>query len=324
MLDELRAERLRDDVGGARERSVRVAALHLGQRQRPRPRVERVDDRVEHLVLDLDERRRLARGVARLGGDGGEDVADVGGLLALGDELAPVAGQRCPASARPERRRPSRRPRRPDDASAFETSMRTTRARGWSENRSAAVQHPRRRHVADVRLVAERELVARGSGRCATRRGRCLSTSGSGSPRRTAGGELDRVDDLDVAGAATEVAEQRARDLVARRLGVLGEQRPRPSSRSRASSSRTATRRRRRSSRPTSGASRPEAPPASRRACPRPASPSARTRRPARPSTSTVQAPQEPSGAQPSLTECTPKRLPQELEQALPPRAARP
>ena len=98
MLDELRPEGLGDDVRGAGEGGVDVAALDRETESTLPPRaararrrrLERVRHRLEHLVLDLDERGRLAGGAAGLGRDGGDHVADVGGRLALGDELAPV------------------------------------------------------------------------------------------------------------------------------------------------------------------------------------------------------------------------------------------
>ena len=87
-----------------------------------------------------------------------------------------------------------------------------------------AVEQPRGGHVADVRVVAERELVAavaraaRADASARVRLGQRLA-----APCR--GDELDRVDDLHVPRAAAEVAEQRVRDLVAGRVGVLLEQR---------------------------------------------------------------------------------------------------
>ena len=93
-----RSPRRRAPRPRARRRRRRAARARPRARCRSREprrarvqRLERVGDRVEHLVLHLDERRRLARRVARLGGDGGEHVADVRRGLALGDELSPVA-----------------------------------------------------------------------------------------------------------------------------------------------------------------------------------------------------------------------------------------
>ena len=65
---------------------------------------ERVGDRLEHLVLDLDQRGGRAGLAARAGGHGRQHVADVAGRLALGDEDRPVAGDEALDRARPGRR----------------------------------------------------------------------------------------------------------------------------------------------------------------------------------------------------------------------------
>ena len=91
------------------------------------------------------------------------------------------------------------------------------------------MQHSRLDEVADERLVAEREARSPRSaahGRptpCIVGRLRERLTAVPGR------GELDRVEDLRVPRAAAEVPEERVRDLVARRLGVLGEVAPRTS-----------------------------------------------------------------------------------------------
>ncbi len=185
---------------------------------------KRARDRVEHLVLDLDERGRRTGGVTGLRGDGREHVADVRRRLALGDELAPVARDRAlHALAGNVRGRDDC-----DDAGMRE------RLRGVDpedpgprvvREAERAVEHPRVDHVADERLVAERQLACPGSGRCGSRRGRCGRAREAARRGRRGGGELDRVDHLHVAGAAAEVAEQRVRDLVPRRLRMLVQQR---------------------------------------------------------------------------------------------------
>ena len=87
-----------------------------------------------------------------------------------------------------------------------------------------AAEHSRRGHVAHERLVAQRELRAlvAGAPRADTaariRHGERLAAP-SGAD------QLHRVDDLDVAGAPAEVAEQSVFDLVARRARVLREER---------------------------------------------------------------------------------------------------
>ena len=49
-----------------------------------------VGERAERPVGDIDELGRLTRGLARVGDDDGEDVAEIGGAAALGDEHGPV------------------------------------------------------------------------------------------------------------------------------------------------------------------------------------------------------------------------------------------
>ena len=56
-----------------------------------------------------------------------------------------------------------------------------------------------------------------------------MSSSGIASPRARPRDELDGVDDLDVAGAAAQVAGERPRDLVAARRRRSSRADPRPS-----------------------------------------------------------------------------------------------
>ncbi len=87
VLDELRSERLGQHVGRALEPRVDVAATNDRRREHVAALVqsrrvglqrrERVRDRVEHLVLDVDELGGLACAVAALRHDDREDVADV-------------------------------------------------------------------------------------------------------------------------------------------------------------------------------------------------------------------------------------------------------
>ncbi len=233
VLDELRAVRLGDDVRSARERGVHVAPLHARDRENVAARmqercvllerVEGVGDRVEHLVLDLHERRRLAGGMTALGRDGGEHVTDVRRHLALGDELSPVLRQGAlralalHVGGGHHRDDPgvSRRLRRvdPDDA----------RARVVREA-ERSVQHPGLDEVADVQLVAEREAGALVACRAGADAPAALGL-GEGDASVGRSHEPHRVDDLRVARAAAEVPEQRVRDVLARGLRVLAEKR---------------------------------------------------------------------------------------------------
>jgi hypothetical protein len=86
------------------------------------------------------------------------------------------------------------------------------------------MEHARDGHVVHVGLVAERQLgslIAGGAGAdppAAVDLGERLAAPGRGH-------EPDRVDDLDVAGAAAEVAGEGLGDLLSRGVEVLGEQR---------------------------------------------------------------------------------------------------
>ncbi len=104
VLDPLRAPRAAHDVGARGEGRGRVAPAD--DRAREEVRVLRVDlrgargegrlgieDGRQGLVLDLDERRRRARGPRVVGRHRGEDVADAAHLLALGHEAGPVVVQ---------------------------------------------------------------------------------------------------------------------------------------------------------------------------------------------------------------------------------------
>ena len=100
VLDAGGGEALRGDVGCPLERRVDVAALDdrerdevaalVHERRVVGQRRERIGDRRQDVVLDIDERGGLARGLAALRGDRGQHVTDVAGRLALGDEQRPV------------------------------------------------------------------------------------------------------------------------------------------------------------------------------------------------------------------------------------------
>ncbi len=201
-------------------------------------------------------------------------------------------------------------------------SIRRTMARGWSLKRSAPWSIPGTDHVGDEQLLPERHLAGRNPVRAGTD-----AAEASERPRAARGARawcgrlvaivrgisppgrdrLDRVDDLDVASAAAEVARQapgrspRA-PAPARAAGA-----PRPSSRCPASRSRTGWRRWRRTPRPRLPEPRRAGPPGSRPRGPRTRPASRAHETTGRPSTRTVQAPHEPSGAQPSFIERSPK-----------------
>ena len=133
------------------------------------------------------------------------------------------------------------------------------------------------------------------------------SICGSGSPRRDAAGKLHGIDDLHVAGAPAEVAGEPSRNLLAGRVRVLRRAGSRPSSRCPASRTRTATRRPRRSNAPRLA-------PLRRQSFLGDDAPSLDAGRRLRAGdhrlaarSITVQAPHDPSGAHPSLTDVSAK-----------------
>ena len=232
MLDELCAEAPVDDVRGGRERGVDVTSPHdrggehvavlVQERRVGRERGERARDGLQHLVLDLDERGRLARGVARLGGDAGDHVADVRRRLADGDELAPVLFQGSEHAL-------ARHVGGGQDADHAGVRFRLRRVDAQDSGTrmvgeaQCAVEHPGLAEVGHERLVAESELVG------AVAQSPLADTVAAGLRQRLAapcaGREQHRVDDLHVTGATAEIAEQRVRDVVSSRHGVLGEER---------------------------------------------------------------------------------------------------
>ena len=125
-----------------------------------------------------------------------------------------------PVSARPARRAAVTTATTPGWASARDVSIRRTRARGCSENRSAPWSIPGATRSPTNCRVAECELRPP-----VARRARADVPVQLGQRPRLAapgrGDQLDRVEDLHVARAATEIAEQRVRDLLARGRRVL-------------------------------------------------------------------------------------------------------
>ena len=198
-LDRLRVERRLDDVRGGRQRRVHVAARERGGRlqhvRRPRregvrrmherrarlQRLERIGDRLEHLVVDFDLRRGLARVELRVGDDHREEVGDAAGQLAFGDEHRLIGIVEAGAADR-------RHVRRREDAHdaghrrrLVGVNLQHPRARMLGQHHRA-VQHAGHAHVVDERLLAERLLErrpgARPNGRSrASSRARCRCRS---------------------------------------------------------------------------------------------------------------------------------------------------
>src|SRR5438445_8578235 len=124
----------------------------------------------------------------------------------------------------------------PGSARAFDGSMPVIRAWGWGL-RSSLAYSMRGRNRSSANLVAPVTLAVASTLRIAfpiTRKaaGRFLRVPIQGLPRRLGllppharRGQFHGLVDLHVSRAAAQVARQRLLDLVARRLGVLGEQR---------------------------------------------------------------------------------------------------
>ena len=228
VLDALRLPRALDDVRRRRERGLDVAAPDDRAREKVAlpsharsARTERllgVRHGREDLVVDVHERRRRAGGARVDRGDGGENVADVAGFLALGHEARPVvddhadealagyvargddghhAGMAC-------------RPRRVDPLHAGPCVRR---------ERHGAVEHPGENEVGDVGPRPERQLLGfvpveagPDAARAVRRRERLAAAQ--------AGGGMERVHDLDVPGATAKVWVELPLDLLVRRIGV--------------------------------------------------------------------------------------------------------
>ena len=232
VLDELRLERLRDDVGRAGERLIRGAALDL-------PRLEQVallmhsrrigtkrglgiGDRLQHLVLDGDRRRRQAGRPAGGRGYGREHVADIARGLPLRDEGRPVIVDAADGAV-------TRDVLGQDDANDARHGPRTGEVdplhdgTGMIGKAQRAVQHARQGHVIDERLHPQRQLRA-----FVARRPRPQSAGplqpGCHLPGEEPSSEFDRVDDLHVPRAPAEMRPEHLRDLVARGPGGLREE----------------------------------------------------------------------------------------------------
>ena len=148
---------------------------------------EGVGDRLEDLVLDVDERGGGAGLAARARGHGGEDVADVAGRLALGHEGRPVAGDQALDALAGDvggghdgddagRRGSAGRVDPADDG---------PRVVGQAQG---GVEHARGRHVGDERLLAEGHLpgadpVGTGADAAAGRGRRRAGARRAGPPR---------------------------------------------------------------------------------------------------------------------------------------------
>ena len=227
-LDHVRARSQRrvDVTAGERRLGefVGIGRVHL--RRAVGDRRFGIEHRLEHLEVDLDQLRRAARDTLVFGGDDGDEVADTAGGLADRDEARPVrVDQAVPAVARHVGGGGDR-----DHTLERFGLRRVDRSQprprvGRQQHR--AVQHRLADHVVDIRAHAEGHVRALIAGKALTDAA-VIHRLGDRLAASRFGHELDRVDDLHVAGAATEVAVDGLGDLVAGGLRVLVEQVLRP------------------------------------------------------------------------------------------------
>ena len=246
-------------------------------------RLERVDDRLQRLVLDLDGERRVGGDVAvgrrrrprppARGRRRGRSAAPSGvSLISVGIQARPAASRSLPVMTAST----------PGIASAAEASMLDDLGVGVRAAHDVEVEHARQLDVVDVVALAAHEarvfLAPDPVADALSRSAPCyVIESQSRSHRLRAGRRRSRAalaaaaaatahasfaaacwidrDDVDVAGAAAEVAGDRLADLCLARVGVLVQQRRPPSSSCPGCRSRTAGRAPPRS-RPGSGAAR--------------------------------------------------------------------
>ena len=252
VVDGARREALADDVRRGRQRRGGIAAPHdrgleevaagVHGRRAGLEGGERVGDGLLDLVLHVDEGGGGAGLAARARGHGRQHVPDVAGRLALGDEDGPVAGDEALDALAgdvrggddghdPGGRRRARGVDPADDGPRVVAQA------------QRPVEHPRDGHIGDERLLAERHL----PGADPVGPGAHAAAPGAGEPPAAdadaprhdleAPGRprwpfappdgrdlLDRVDHLDVAGAAAEVAGQGPGDLVAGRRRLAGQE----------------------------------------------------------------------------------------------------
>ena len=200
------------------ERERRFGCFGLTWGAPGRERRVRVENGRQRLVLDRDQGGRLAGGAGVVGRHRGEDVADAAHLLALGHEARPVVVEEpVPALAGDVRRRDDRaHPGKRRGLRRVDARHPGPRVRGENEG---AVQQALAVQVGHVGPLAE--SLAQG----AVPGERLPDPAVPGRLRQGAlppgaRHQLDRLDDLRVAGAAAEVAVDRPRDLLAARAGL--------------------------------------------------------------------------------------------------------
>ena len=227
MLDALRLEHLVDGVGARRQRGVDVAAgvgAHRqdvavgaphGDRRVGGDRRQRVGDRRQDVVLDVDQLGGRPRLLARLGDDDGEHVAGERRAPADGDHHRPVLVDDPDAQLAGDVGGGEHGDDAVGGGGAGGVDGDDVGA-GVGGEVQGGVEHPGHAEVVDVAAVAERQLLGLVLGAGLT------DAAAEGDLERLAlGDRLDGVEDLDVAGAAAQVGAEMRRHGVPVEVGAL-------------------------------------------------------------------------------------------------------
>ena len=225
VLDTLGAPGAGHDVSGRRERGIDFAALNFGQsqdvvalgvdlRRSGLDRRGRIEHGRQHFVIDRHQCSRRAGDARCLCGDDGNDVADVAYFLALGDHDCPVAVDLAhPAVAGNVFRRCDAHDARQCDGLAGIDAEHAGTSVGREHHR--AVEHAVDRDIGDECACAQCQfhalIAAQALAHCAAGHRLRQTSRALGFQNR-----FDRIDDLDVSGAAAELCGQGLGDLLPR------------------------------------------------------------------------------------------------------------
>ncbi len=219
---------------------VAVRAVVVDARVRPGERLLDRHERRQHLVVDVDERQRRLRRLLVQRGHRGHRIAHEADLVRGRARARPGsragcrtgwAARRPPAwparpGGRPPARRRSRGCARAGAASAAASRRPCAAARGRRRRRLA---RDLGRGVHLGQRLADDVVSLRAQPRVTSRLGaRAAHGALAAHPR---GRQLDRLEDLQVAGAAAEVAGEGLRDLLPRGRRLLARAAPRAASR---------------------------------------------------------------------------------------------
>ncbi len=177
---------------------------------------EGIGDGGKGLQLHLDERGGRGGDLPRLGGDRGQHVAHVPDDLALGDEQRPVRPDEALLATAGDIGCGHHRHHARDCARRRRVDGTDERARDAGEAQRP-VEHARRYEIAHEGLLAQGQLPALVARPRYGLHASCVTPADGG-------GQRDRVDDRDIAGAAAQVARQRAGDGLARRGGLAAQE----------------------------------------------------------------------------------------------------